>query len=105
MTKIGAVVPVLPVALVATVFERAAGASLTLLDIKGRAADLIDDLKARHVHIHVPRQDLDYAIEAGLRMLTLRRLVAETDGLYCANPREAVLIRYYANSIAHHFGD
>ena len=103
MARIGAVIPVLQVALVATLFERATGESLSLIDIKSRAADLIDELKARHVHIHVPRQDLDYAIESGLRMLTLRRLVEEADGLYRVNPREAVLIRYYANSIAHHF--
>jgi glycerol-3-phosphate O-acyltransferase len=103
MDRIGAVVPVLPVALVATVFERAAGEALTLIDIKGRAAALIEELKGRHAHIHVPRQDLDYAIESGLRMLTLRRLVADSDGLYRAIPREAVLVRYYANSIAHHF--
>jgi hypothetical protein len=37
----------------------------------------------------------------GLRMLTLRRLVEERDGLYAARPAELPLIRYYANSIAH----
>ena len=36
-------------------------------------------------------------------MLTLRRLVEEKDGLYAANPAETVLLRYYANAIAHHF--
>ena len=55
-------------------------------------------LAARGAHIHVPRADQDYAVEVGLRMLRLRRLVDETDGLYRADP---VLLRYYANSIAH----
>jgi glycerol-3-phosphate O-acyltransferase len=34
-------------------------------------------------------------------MLRLRRLVDEADGLYRAAPANAVLLRYYANSIAH----
>ena len=51
--------------------------------------------------LHVPRADQDYAVEVGLRMLRLRRLVDETDGLYRAVPANVVLLRYYANSIAH----
>jgi glycerol-3-phosphate O-acyltransferase len=58
-------------------------------------------LAARGAHVHVPRADQDYAVEVGLRMLRLRRLVDETDGLYRADPANAVLLRYYANSIAH----
>jgi hypothetical protein len=34
-------------------------------------------------------------------MLRLRHLVEEENGLYRANPQETVLLRYYANSIAH----
>ena len=34
-------------------------------------------------------------------MLLLRHLVEEENGLYRANPREEILLRYYANSIAH----
>ena len=55
--------------------------------------------------MYVPRGDQDYAITVGLRMLTLRRLVAESDGLYRAEPAELPLLEYYANSIAHLFGD
>ena len=39
----------------------------------------------------------------GLRMLTLRHFVLEEDGSYRANPKELILLRYYANSIAHSF--
>jgi glycerol-3-phosphate O-acyltransferase len=41
----------------------------------------------------------------GLRMLTLRHLVIETDDTYRANPKELVLLQYYANAIAHLFKD
>ena len=40
-------------------------------------------------------------MEVGLRMLLLRHLVEEENGLYRANPKEETLLRYYANSIAH----
>ena len=43
----------------------------------------------------------NYAIVVGLRMLTLRRLVEEKEGLFIAVPEELPLLRYYANSIAH----
>jgi hypothetical protein len=49
----------------------------------------------------VPRKDFDYAVSVGLRMLRLRRLVRERDGLFEAVPEELALLRYYANSIAH----
>ena len=49
----------------------------------------------------MPRRDLDYAITVGLRMLLVRHLVDEDEGLYVARPEELPLLRYYANSIAH----
>jgi glycerol-3-phosphate O-acyltransferase len=49
----------------------------------------------------LPRRDLDYALTVGLRMLTMRRLVEERDGLYAACQPELRVLRYYANSIAH----
>ena len=103
MADVAKVVPVLPVSLVATLFIRAEGRALSEIEVKSGTVALIDQLRGKGVHVHVPRQDRDYAVSAGLRMLTLRRLVEEKDGLYAANPRETVLLRYYANSIAHHF--
>ena len=53
------------------------------------------------VSVHLPRADRDYAIEVGLRMLTLRHLVREEAGLYRAHEGELPVLRYYALSIAH----
>jgi len=64
-------------------------------------ARLLDRLHARGAHIYVPRKDFDYAISVGLRMLRLRNLVGEREGLYYAESEELPLLRYYANSIAH----
>ena len=61
----------------------------------------MEQLKARGAHVYVPRKDFDYALNVGLRMLRLRRLVGEREGLYYAQSEELPLLRYYANSIAH----
>jgi glycerol-3-phosphate O-acyltransferase len=52
-------------------------------------------------YMHIPRDDLDYAVEVGLRMLILRRALELKDGMYHFKPAEEELIRYYANAIAH----
>jgi len=103
MQAVGAVVPVVPVALMATVFVRNPERALSELELKAEVTSLIAVLEARGAHIYVPRGDLDYALTVGLRMLRLRRMVDEQEGLYRARPGEISLIRYYANSIAHLF--
>jgi glycerol-3-phosphate O-acyltransferase len=99
MAAITRVIPVLPVSLVATVFLRNGDAGMSELELKSSVYDLITRLEASGAHIYVPRADLDYAIGVGLRMLTLRRIVAEREGVYRAAPAEAALLAYYANAI------
>ena len=82
-------------------FERNAGKALSELELKAEVELLIERLEAAGAHIYIPRRDRDYAITAGLRMMLLRHLVAERDGLYAADRAQAALLRYYANSIAH----
>ncbi|MHA1528789.1 MAG: 1-acyl-sn-glycerol-3-phosphate acyltransferase [Alphaproteobacteria bacterium] len=98
--RIGRVIPVLPVSLVASVFV-AAGAPLSMAEVRAEAAGLLERLHAAGAHAHIPRASLDYAVEVGIRMLTLRGIVTEAEGLYAVAPGEAGLLRYYANSIAH----
>jgi glycerol-3-phosphate O-acyltransferase len=97
MDAVGRVVPVVPVALMAHIFLQ--HRELTELDLKAEVGALLQRLSAAHVY--VPRQDLDYALSVGLRMLRLRRLVEECEGLFAAREEELPLLRYYANSIAH----
>ena len=101
LDAVGRVVPVLPVSLVATVLLGIGGESASLLDLKAGVHGLVRSLRERGAHVHVPRGDEEYAIEVGLRMLALRRLVNEEGGLYRAVPAEIPLLRYYANSIRH----
>jgi glycerol-3-phosphate O-acyltransferase len=102
MQSIASVVPVLPVALVSTVFVTDPEATFSELELKARVLSLMRRFAAAGAHIHVPRGDEDYALAVGLRMLTLRHLVDEDKGLFRANPRELALLSYYAGSIAHH---
>ena len=101
MARIGAVVPVLPVPLVATALLRDPGRALSELELKAAVQSLMQSVEASGAHVYVPRTDRDYALTVGLRMLSLRGLVLEEDGLFRANPDDLPLLRYYANSIAH----
>jgi glycerol-3-phosphate O-acyltransferase len=99
MDAIARVVPVLPVSLVATVFARGRDAAFSELELKSEVYELIRRLEAVGAHVYVPRGDLDYAVGVGLRMLTLRRIVQEHDGLYRENPADRAVLAYYANAI------
>ncbi len=101
MAAVGRVVPVVPVALMATVFARNPERSFSALELKAEVAPLLRRLEAAGAHVYVPRGDFDYALTVGLRMLRLRRLVLEEDGLFRAAMGELPLLQYYANSIAH----
>ena len=104
MAAIGDAIPVLPVSIMATVFLASHGEWFSELEIKSVSLDLMQRLETRGAHLYIPRSDRDYAVSAGLRMLTMRHLVKQRNGLYRMNAAETTLLRYYANSIAH-FGE
>ncbi len=102
ITQVGNVVPALPVSLVATVFVQNPEKELNELELKSEVSSLVDTLEKSGHHVHVPRADLDYAVSTGLRMLVMRHMVLQSDdGVLRANEKENILLRYYANSIAH----
>ena len=102
MGSVGRAMPALPVALVASVLLRAPERAWSELEIKAAVHRLMEAVEAAGGHVYVPRADREYAIEVGLRMLRLRRLVDEpAEGLLRARPEELRLLRYYANSLAH----
>jgi glycerol-3-phosphate O-acyltransferase len=101
MAQVGRLIPVLPVPLVATVLLRQGDRAIGGLELKSAVAELVRSLEARDARLYLPRGDWDYAIGAGLRMLTQRHLVDESEGLFRIRVGEAPLLRYYANSISH----
>jgi glycerol-3-phosphate O-acyltransferase len=105
MRAVGRIVPVVPVPLIATVFVRNPGRRLASIELKTEVERIIERLERSAARVYVPRRDLDYALDVGLRMLLLRHLVEEKDGAYAAREEELPLLRYYANSIAHLVGE
>ncbi|MCE8509237.1 1-acyl-sn-glycerol-3-phosphate acyltransferase [Ruegeria pomeroyi] len=97
MARIGAVVPVLPVPLVAWLIQQNGPMTRSAL-----AAGFDHALAALpHAHIHMPRDDRHYAIEVGLRQLIERRILVESDGRFGPGTERQDLLAYYAASIAH----
>lgn len=101
MTAVGRIVPVLPVSLVAQLFTDEPGREWTESEIRSRAQALQKEYESLGAHVYVPRNDPDYSVLVGLRMLTLRRLVIESQRGFRVNPTELPTVRYYANAIAH----
>lgn len=101
MQAVGAIVPVAPVPLIASVFVADPARSLSELQLKAEVETLLERLRANGAKVYLPRRDLDYAITVGLRMISQRRLVEEVDGLYRARAAELPMLKYYANSIVH----
>jgi len=101
MEAVGRIVPVLPVPLIASIFVAQPQRALSALELKAEVGRLLARLEAAGAHVYIPRGDLDYALTVGLRMLQLRHLVEEKDGLFRARKAELPLLAYYANSITH----
>ncbi len=98
MQRIKAVVPVLPVPMVAAILE-SAQTPLSRSKIEAAFAGWI--VKLNDAHIHLPRDDLSYATEVGLRTLMQRRMILRENGCYVANPDQLDALAFYANSIRH----
>ena len=99
-------IPALPVALVATVLLGRPEQAMSELEIKATVLRLMQELEVSGGRVYVPRENREYALEVGLRMLRLRRLVEETtEGLLRVRPEDLPLLRYYANSVKHLVAD
>ncbi len=102
MNRVGAVVPVLPVSLVARVLLEATE-PMSRLELKAKCHEVWQELSARNIYSHIPHGDEDYAVDVGLRMLNLRHLIDDENGRISIQPKERELLVYYANAIAHFF--
>ncbi len=105
MRDVGALVPVLPVSLVATVLLRHAGRGLAPGALFAEVTALGEQLSQGGARVHIPRGDAGYALEVGLRMLRLRHLVVESGEAIDIAPGELPIVRYYANAIEHLVND
>ncbi|MGX0902645.1 glycerol-3-phosphate O-acyltransferase [Roseovarius sp. MBR-79] len=100
--RIGAVVPVLPVPLVARAVTEAGGA-LDREALEARVAAMLAAVP--EAHIHLPRDDLGYAARFGLQVLRKRGMVDVDGGQIRVVEGQEEMVAYYARSIAHLFAD
>lgn len=102
MTMIGNVVPALPVAVTCHALLRNGEDWIGDQDLRTAVLALMRHVEAEGGHVDIPDDEREAAIGEGLDMLSLRHIVeADALGRYRANPRERLLLRYYANSVAH----
>ncbi|PSL22223.1 1-acyl-sn-glycerol-3-phosphate acyltransferase [Shimia abyssi] len=102
MGRINAIVPVLPVPLVAAIVEDAK-APLSRAAVDSLFADRVQrlDRPGATAQVVLPEGDQNRAIEEALATLTKRRMIRSVDGTFEANPDEADALAFYANSIRH----
>lgn len=103
MAAISNIMPVVPVSLIAFVFAEKPQKTFSTPEVKARVKTLLDRLEKHGANVYLPRKDMDYTIKVGLRMLTLRHIVIEENGLFRASEENEKILRFYANSIAHLF--
>jgi len=98
MDRIANEVPVLPVPLVSTAllhFDTPVSRDV----LTQKVTDIISELPSELVHL--PRDDLTYAVEVGLRALNKRAIVNIQDELITISAKDKPILRFYAASIAH----
>jgi glycerol-3-phosphate O-acyltransferase len=103
MARIAKAMPVTPVPLVSHALVNGAR---TRVELEKTVAARISAARARGAVIHIPRDDLDYTIEAGLRALTERRLITidPSGTLAITEPGHRMAV-FYAASVAHLLDD
>ncbi len=104
MSRIGALVPVTPVALACAAIQSLDADFIPrsrLLDRMGEMRDVLIELNARVIRAD---RDIEETFERAWRMLRMRRMLAESGDGFAVLPRGRALVGYYANSIAHLLG-
>ena len=96
MDRIGKVMPVLPVPLVASLLiEQPAWSKIALREAVLKRMDQLEG-----GHLHIPRDDTDYALDYGLRNLASRNIITVTDDTISLNEDSRDLLKYYPHKLA-----
>ena len=102
MADIGAVIPILPVSLVATVLLDSGGETLDMLAIEEKAGLLQGKLRAGGAPvIEMARSRRTGVVADALDFLILRKVVIPLDDKIQVVADQEPILRYYANAIAH----
>jgi glycerol-3-phosphate O-acyltransferase len=104
MQRIGAIMPVTPVALACAALESFDAEYIARDQLLERMTELRDVLRV--LHAHVVRHDAEIAetFDRAYRMLRMRRVIARQGTGYFVLPKGRQLIGFYASSIRHLLG-
>lgn len=105
MGEVGAVMPVLPVPVVAWIMLHDPQRTWSREELQTRYTAVVERLRAEAPRAFLPRRDPLYAVQAGLRMLRVRQLVTDVEEGFRITPGEDAILRFYANSICHLLGE
>jgi glycerol-3-phosphate O-acyltransferase len=99
--RIGELIPVTPVPLVAASILSLEGSVLLEADVLERIDGFRDELLRRGANLVQPERAPDVILDRAWRTLRMRRLVVREGDSYVVFPRQRPLLEYYANSIRH----
>jgi len=104
MSRIGAILPVTPVTLACAAIQSLDSDFISraqLIERMGDMRDVLGELNARTIRAEGP---IEETFDRAWKMLSMRRMLVETEEGYAVMPKNRGLISYYANSIAHLLG-
>jgi glycerol-3-phosphate O-acyltransferase len=104
MSRIGAIIPVTPVTLACAAVQSLDSDFISrakLIERMGDMRDVLGELNARTIRAEGP---IEETFDRAWKMLSMRRMLIETEEGYAVMPKNRGLISYYANSIAHLLG-
>ncbi|MBC7790234.1 MAG: 1-acyl-sn-glycerol-3-phosphate acyltransferase [Anaerolineae bacterium] len=104
MSRIGALIPVTPVALACAAIQSLGGDFISRDDLLGRMAEMRDVLLELNARVLRADQNISETFERAWRMLSMRKILVGVGSGYLVLPRQKELVSYYANSIAHLLG-
>jgi len=104
MERIGALVPVTPVALACAAIQTFSADFISREQLLSRMQELRDVLPEVNTRVLQAERGIDEVFDRAYRMLRMRKVVARQGGGYLVLSRGRPLISYYANGIAHLLG-
>ncbi len=100
--RINSIMPITPMAIIATVILKKPSGRLVSSDIISSAYDLIDDLSSLESNILIEKNDISFSLEQAIYILRKQKIISRgKNNDYYLEQSKQKLLEYYANSISH----